>query len=175
MTVYGVVRVDIDKGTDVVNDRRVGKTTPASNRYASHWWLLKTLGCNRLIGRSEMAMTTSPPRRRARNRSRAAMSVARAKKFSAAMGGCALLAAAALNFIHPHQTFRTVAGGSGDSATTTMYTQPTVPAMSLDPTGMKLGGTATAGPPPSTLLTASATPTLKASPAPGCINNGQCP
>jgi hypothetical protein len=103
------------------------------------------------------------------------MSVARAKKFAAAMGGGALLAAAVLNFIHPDRTFHTVAGGSGDSATTTVYTQPTVPAMSRNPTAMNLGGTDTAGPPPSTLLTASASPAVKASPAPGCINNGQCP
>jgi hypothetical protein len=103
------------------------------------------------------------------------MSVTRTKMYFAAMGGCALMTAVVLNFIHPDQTFRTVAGGSGDSATTTMYTQPTVPAMSLNPTAMNLGGTSTAGLPPSTPPTAAASPALKASPAPGCINNGQCP
>jgi hypothetical protein len=40
---------------------------------------------------------------------------------------------------------------------------------------MKLGGTATAAPPATTLATAMAAPTFKATPAPGCVNNGQCP
>jgi hypothetical protein len=35
VTVYGVVRVDIDRGTDVVDDRRVGKTT-AGIKSVSH-------------------------------------------------------------------------------------------------------------------------------------------
>jgi|SRR5258705_13085577 hypothetical protein len=103
------------------------------------------------------------------------MSVTRAKMFSAAAGGCALLAAVLLNVTHPDQTSRNVAGGSGDSATTTVYTQPKVPAMSLNPTAMKLGGTATAAPPATTLATAAASPTFKATAAPGCVNNGQCP
>jgi hypothetical protein len=103
------------------------------------------------------------------------MSVTRAKMFSAVVGGCALLAAALLNVIYTDQPSRTVAGGSGDSATTTVYTQPKVPAMTLNPTAMKLGGTATAAPPATTLATAEASPTFKATPAPGCVNNGQCP
>jgi hypothetical protein len=103
------------------------------------------------------------------------MRVARVKMFSAAMGGCALQAAVLFNLIHPNPTSRNVAGGSGDSATTTVYTQPTVPAISFNPTAMKVGSTFTATPPPSTLETASASPALKASPAPTCINNGQCP
>ena len=103
------------------------------------------------------------------------MSVTRAKMFSAAMGGCALLTAALLNFAYPDQTSRNVAGGSGDSATTNVYTKPSVPAMKLNPTAMNLGGTATAGPPAATLATSKAVPTYKASPAPGCVNNGQCP
>jgi hypothetical protein len=40
---------------------------------------------------------------------------------------------------------------------------------------MKLGGTATAAPPATTLATAAASPTFKATAAPGCVNNGQCP
>ena len=101
------------------------------------------------------------------------MRVTRVKMFSIAMG--ALQAAVLFILIHPDQTSRNVAGGSGDSATTTVYTQPTVPAMSLNPTAMKVGGTVTATPAPSTLETPSAVPALKASPAPTCINNGQCP
>ena len=104
------------------------------------------------------------------------MNVTRAKMFSAAVGGCALLAAVLVNVTYTDQTSgNVVAGGSGDSATTTVYTQPSVPAMSLNPTAMKLGATATAAPPASTLATAAASPTFKASPAPGCVNNGQCP
>jgi hypothetical protein len=103
------------------------------------------------------------------------LSVTRAKNFSAAMGSCVLLGAVLLNIIQPDQASRNVAGGSGDSATTTVYTQATVPAMSIDPTAMSLGRTFTAAPPPSTLATAKASPALKASPAPGCVNNGQCP
>jgi hypothetical protein len=106
------------------------------------------------------------------------MTVTRAniKMFSAAVGGSALLAAALLNVTYTDQTSsRNVAGGSGDSATTTVYTQPKVPAMSVNPSAMKLGATATAAPPATTLATAMAAPTFKASPAPGCVNNGQCP
>ena len=103
------------------------------------------------------------------------MSVARAKMFSATIGGCSLLAAVLLNVTHLDQTSRDIAGGSGDSATTTAYTQPTVPAMALNPTAMSLGGTVTAAPPASTLATAKASPTVKASPAATCVNNGQCP
>ena len=104
------------------------------------------------------------------------MTVTRAKMFSAAVGGSALLAAVLLNVTYTDQpSSRNVAGGSGDSATTTVYTQPKVPAMSLNPTVMKLGGTATAAPPATTLATAMAAPTYKATAAPGCVNNGQCP
>jgi hypothetical protein len=103
------------------------------------------------------------------------MSVNPAKMISAAVGGCALLAAVLLNVSSTDQTPHNVAGGSGDSATTTVYTQPRVPAMSLNPTAMNLGGTATATPPATTLATSMAAPTYKASPAPECVNNGQCP
>ncbi len=103
------------------------------------------------------------------------MSVTRAKMFSAAVGGCALLAAVLLNVISTDPTPGNVAGGSGDSATTTVYTQPRVPAMLLNPTAMNLGGTATDAPPATKLATSMASPTFKASPAPGCVNNGQCP
>jgi hypothetical protein len=47
--------------------------------------------------------------------------------------------------------------------------------MSVNPTAMSLGATATASPPKATMATQEATPSLKASPAPECVNNGQCP
>lgn len=103
------------------------------------------------------------------------MSVTRVKMISAAMGGCALLTALLVNLAYPDQTSRNVAGGSGDSSTTNVYTQPSVPAMKLNPTAMNLGGTATDAPPAATLATSMASPTFKASPAPICVNNGQCP
>jgi hypothetical protein len=102
------------------------------------------------------------------------MRSSRAKLFSAAIGGCAVLAALLLNVMHPNQTLRTEAA-SGDSATTTAYTQPTVPAMSFNPTGMSLGATATAAAPATSIATAAASPAVKATAAAGCVNDGQCP
>lgn len=67
------------------------------------------------------------------------------------------------------------AGGSGDSSTTGQYTSPEVTAMKLNPTNMNLGSTATFTAPATTLAAAEASPTLKATPAPECVNNGQCP
>lgn len=103
------------------------------------------------------------------------MSVTRAKMFSAAVGGCALLAAVLLNITSTDHTSRYVAGGSGNSATTTAYTQPTVPAMSLNPTAMTLGTTIKAAPPGTTIPTSAASPSVKAPAPAGCVNNGQCP
>jgi hypothetical protein len=40
---------------------------------------------------------------------------------------------------------------------------------------MKMGATATAAPPAATLATSVASPTMKATAAAGCVNNGQCP
>jgi hypothetical protein len=40
----GVVRVDIDTRADALNDGRLGKTTPASNRCISHWRFPNPLG-----------------------------------------------------------------------------------------------------------------------------------
>jgi hypothetical protein len=96
--------------------------------------------------------------------------------FSAGLGGSAIIAAVILVLTHPADSSRqNVAGGSGDSATGTSFVSPVVPTMSVDPTAMKMGATATAAPPATTLATALASPTFKASPAPGCVNNGQCP
>ena len=102
------------------------------------------------------------------------MNFVRIRPLAAAAGFAAIAVAVAVNLgtagVASH-----LAGGSGDSSTVGEYTSPTLPAMSVDPTAMSLGSTATAGPPKATLATVDATPTLKASPAPGCVNNGQCP
>jgi hypothetical protein len=47
--------------------------------------------------------------------------------------------------------------------------------MSVDPTAMNMVATATAAAPAATLATSVASPSLKASPAAGCVNNGQLP
>jgi hypothetical protein len=102
------------------------------------------------------------------------MKVARFKALAALTGMGAVGAAIILN-VGPATSANNVAGGSGDSSTVGEYTSPTIPAMSVNPTAMTLGATATAAPPQATMATEDATPTLKASPAPGCVNNGQCP
>jgi hypothetical protein len=104
------------------------------------------------------------------------MRTQRLTRLSAGLGAFAIIAAAAMVLTHPSASSpQNVAGGSGDSATGTAYVSPTVPAMSVDPTAMKMGATATAAPPAATLATSVASPTLKATPAAGCVNNGQCP
>jgi hypothetical protein len=102
------------------------------------------------------------------------MKVARIRSLGALTGLAAVGAAIVLN-LGPAMSAENVAGGSGDSSTVGEYTSPTVPAMSVNPTAMSLGATATDGPPQATMATEDASPTLKASPAPGCVNNGQCP
>ncbi|MCV7225196.1 hypothetical protein [Mycolicibacterium komossense] len=103
------------------------------------------------------------------------MSPNRVKPLAAAVGLGAVAVALAISLdagggppVHP------VAGGSGDSATGTSFVEPTVPVMSIDPTNMSMGSTVTAAPATS-LATSMASPTFKASPEPGCVNNGQCP
>lgn len=102
------------------------------------------------------------------------MKTARIKAMGAMAGLAAVGVAIVLN-LGPATSADNVAGGSGDSSTVGEYTSPTIPAMSVNPTAMTLGATATAGPAPATMATVDASPTLKASPAPGCVNNGQCP
>ena len=101
------------------------------------------------------------------------MSKARIKGWAAAVGIAAVGVAVAVNLAPATATV--LAGGSGDSSTVGEYTSPAVPAMSVNPTAMTLGATATAKAPPATLASAEATPSVKASPAPECVNNGQCP
>jgi hypothetical protein len=104
------------------------------------------------------------------------MRTQRLTRLSAGLGGFAIIAAVAVVLTHPGASSpQNVAGGSGDSPTGGTYASPTVPAMSVNPTAMTMGGTATAAPPAATLATSFASPTLKASAAAGCVNNGQCP
>jgi hypothetical protein len=87
-------------------------------------------------------------------------------KLLAAMGGCAVIAAALMVSATPDPG--RVVAGSGNGAVNT-FQQPT-------PTVMTTGATATAGPAASTLATSAASPTAKASPLPAeCSMAGQCP
>jgi small neutral amino acid transporter SnatA (MarC family) len=92
------------------------------------------------------------------------------------LGGGAIIAAVAINLMHPNDgSSQTLAGGSGDSATGTSYVSPVAPTMTVGPTAMTLAGTVTATAPATKMATSFAAPTLKATAAPGCVNNGQCP
>ena len=101
------------------------------------------------------------------------MSNTRTKSWAGLLGAGAVMAAIAVTLTHPTVS-TTDAGGSGDSSNP-VYTQPSVPAMSLDPTSQKIGNTMTMSTPAPTLATELASPTFKATAAPGCVNNGQCP
>src|ERR1700752_4655488 len=95
---------------------------------------------------------------------------------AAGLGIGAITTAVVVTLTHPDTASpQNLAGGSGDSATGTSYVSPVVPTMSYDPTAMSMGATATAAAPATTLATSFASPTIKASPAAGCVNNGQCP
>ena len=107
---------------------------------------------------------------------RTQMRVMRTKELAGLVGGSAILAAIAISLVHPSDPVsHDVAGGSGDSSTGGTYSSPKVPAMTIDPTNLKMGATVTAAPPAQTVATSFAAPTLKATAAPGCVNNGQCP
>jgi hypothetical protein len=104
------------------------------------------------------------------------MTVMRIKEVAGFVGGSAILVAIAISLVHPSQpATHDVAGGSGDSSTGGTYSSPVVPAMTIDPTNLKMGATITATKPAETMATSFAAPTLKATAAPGCVNNGQCP
>jgi hypothetical protein len=102
------------------------------------------------------------------------MDATQKKSLALLIGLAAVAVAIALCFIHSGVTVGNFAGGSGDSSNP-VYTQPSVPAMSVDPTGMSLGSTITESVAPTALATMVASPTYKATAAPGCVNNGQCP
>jgi hypothetical protein len=104
------------------------------------------------------------------------MKTQRLSRLSAGFGMAAVVAATILVSTHPDNANPSnVAGGSGDSSTGGTYVSPVVPAMKIDPTAMSMGATATAAAPATTEATAFASPTLKATAAAGCVNNGQCP
>jgi hypothetical protein len=104
------------------------------------------------------------------------MDAARKKSFALVFGIAAIAAAIALCLFYSGVTSSgNVAGGSGDSSPPGTYTQPAVPAMSVDPTNMTLGATATQSAAATALATSVASPTFKATAAAGCVNNGQCP
>ena len=103
------------------------------------------------------------------------MDAARKKSLALFIGLAAIAVAIAFCLLHSGFTTGNLAGGSGDSSTGASYTQPSVPAMSVNPTGMSMGSTVTESPAPTALATMEASPTVKAAPAPGCVNNGQCP
>ncbi len=104
------------------------------------------------------------------------MDTARKKSLALIVGMAAALVLIALCLMHTGQAQSgNLAGGSGDSSTGGTYTQPTLPGMSVDPTNMKLGVTETETTPATALATMEASPTYKATAAPGCVNNGQCP
>jgi hypothetical protein len=104
------------------------------------------------------------------------MNVSRLKSVSAFVGAGAVAALVIFDVAHgTGAASHSVAGGSGDSATGTQYTSPTVPNMAFDPTDLSTGATVTAAKAAATMATSFASPTLKASPAAGCTNNGQCP
>lgn len=102
------------------------------------------------------------------------MAIERLKFIAATAAGGAIIAAAVVVAVEQPAPHQYLAGGSGDSATGTTYTQPSVK-------GMSLGSTATSSPvktneaAPTALATEEASPTYKATAAPGCVNNGQCP
>jgi hypothetical protein len=103
------------------------------------------------------------------------VNVHRIKSLAGCLGGAAVVTALAISFSAGTTAPHAVAGGSGDSPTTNLTTQPSVPTMSVNPTAMSLGSTVTQSPAATTLAVASASPTFKATAAAGCVNNGQCP
>jgi hypothetical protein len=99
----------------------------------------------------------------------------RVKSTAGYLGAAAVITALGICFSSGINAPHAVAGGSGDSPTTNLTTQPSVPVMSINPTAMSLGSTVTQSPAATTLGVASASPTFKATAAAGCVNNGQCP
>jgi hypothetical protein len=98
------------------------------------------------------------------------------KRVCAVVGTGAVAVGVLIELVDGGTPGTTVAGGSGDSSTTGTYSSPTVPVMTINPTAaMKLGSTITAQVPASIPATSFAAPTYKATAAPTCVNNGQCP
>jgi hypothetical protein len=110
-----------------------------------------------------------------RSKRRISVDVTRKKSLALIVGIAAIMVAITLCVIQSGVTTGNLAGGSGDSSTGGTYTQPSVPGMTVDPTNMKMGSTMTETTPSTALASMEASPTFKATPAPGCVNNGQCP
>jgi hypothetical protein len=103
------------------------------------------------------------------------MNSKRVKLLAAVVGGAAAAASMVVGVTYDAAGGHSLAGGSGDSSSGGTYVQPTIPQMAFDPTTMSMGVTATAALPASTLATEMAAPTMKATAAATCVNNGQCP
>ena len=71
------------------------------------------------------------------------MSIHRVKVLAALAGGSALIASVVVMLGNGGDNYRNNAGGSGDSSATGTYVQPTIKAMTVNPTGMSLGATTT--------------------------------
>ena len=89
------------------------------------------------------------------------MRLTRVRTVASLVGGAAIVAAVAVCVENP-STDNVVAGGSGDSATGTQFTSPTIPAMSINPTDMNTGATAVPVTTESTIDASLASPTMKA-------------
>jgi len=65
------------------------------------------------------------------------------KVLAALAGASALIASVVVMLGNGGDNYRNNAGGSGDSSATGTYVQPTIKAMTVNPTGMSLGATTT--------------------------------
>jgi hypothetical protein len=97
------------------------------------------------------------------------MNVRRMKSLASVVGGASIVAAIGVCLLNStaSKTDHIAGGPSDDGSTTGRYTQPVLPAMSLNPTDLSTGATATAQTPAATLATSAAAPTFKATPPPG--------
>jgi hypothetical protein len=96
------------------------------------------------------------------------------QKFATALGLAAVAALVVIGAVNSGGSPSVIlarSGGSGDSATTTNYLEPTVPAISTSAT-LSSGVTVTSSSPASAPATPSATPTVTPSSSTPCSNNG---
>jgi hypothetical protein len=100
------------------------------------------------------------------------MDVKRKRLVAAAVGGSAVIASVVLNFAYTGADSVSHVAESGDSATGTTYTRPTVPAMTVSATAMSTGVTKTPEAPLSVEATTRAAPTVSASLGTPCADNG---
>ena len=95
------------------------------------------------------------------------MSVLAMKTWAGLVGGAAVAAAVAVCLLNSAATqTHDIAGGSGNSATGTQYTQPVVPTMSMG-SSVTMTATPTVETAGATLATSVASPTYKAQPPSG--------